>query len=232
MHARCAAGPEVRYDGAPASCEGGSGVANSGVLPLQVPGDISGSARGGLFDALATFEQHSPLLPDAQQSPASLAASCTGSASRVAQHDIVARSARVPSARSSATPNVRPATMRSTHASQVALPGRMSLAAAIQRARAMLGAPGGSTPCSSAQTRRWCGVLQQQLFQHSRALPQPHMLCSQGYRSLEPRPSQVAILVGVGSTPIDATANESISTMLTNRLVRRCGRRRSTVGET
>jgi hypothetical protein len=90
----------------------------------------------------------------------------------------------------------------------------MNLASSVGRTDA-----GGSTPWSIAHRIRSSSVWQQQLDQHSRALPQLQAQPSQGNRSagsvpVDPTASwswtrRRSIIRGDGSTPIDAQTNDT-----------------------
>ena len=139
------------------------------------------------------------------------------------QHDAAVRSTGAASDRTRETPAASDALRRTTHAPQVALPGRIAFAAAIHSASEKRTPIGGRTPRSRAHTRRWCGVWQQHAVQHSMAPAQPQPQSSQGYAAMDPidaphsRPSSRPSVAGDGIAPIDAMATTATMATATKR---------------
>jgi hypothetical protein len=193
---------------------GTTAKATSAAPPLQVRALAHGSERGPREQGRAS---PAAPVPRAAQHVASDPASAAadeqhgdeaGADWRDEQHAPSDRSPAEPLVRTSATPAASPAFRRTTQAPQVALPGRIEFAAAIQSASAKRTPIGGRIPRSKAQTRRWCGVWQQHAVQHSAAPAQPQPQSWQGYGATDPSdaPSSRPSVDGDGMTPIDAMA--------------------------
>jgi hypothetical protein len=124
----------------------------------------------------------------------------------------------------SASPSRRSAWIRATHALHVALPGAMRFATSIHSASAYFTYEGGMTPRRSAHSRRWLGVWQQQVVQHSRAVAHPQWPLAHGNCSDSVKSSHSATWSALGMTPNDAipndSANATASTIETHRDVK------------